>query len=114
MPAEVGISGAKAEKASVAESRNEATMTSSARPKRRSRAARRLLVGGDHRRGLLDVEIEHHPGELLEHLLQEGDAEAVVLRGPAPERVAVGVEARARRRHPAPTSRRCPGRASSP
>ena len=50
-------------------------------------AGQGLLVGRHHGRRLLDVEVQHHPGELLEHLAQRGDAERRVARRPAAERV---------------------------
>ena len=71
----------------MAGSRNEATITRSAQSKRRSRSARACLVGRDDRAGLLDVEVQHRVRELLEHLLQQGEAEPVVRGRPS----AVGV-----------------------
>ncbi len=111
---EVWISGATAEKASVAASWNEATITSSARPNSRSSSASGCLVGRHCGRRLLDVEVEKHPAELLQHLAQGGDPQRRLEHGPAPVDVVTRRAARAPRPRREPTSRRCPAPPAGP
>ena len=55
-----------------------------AAPELRQQPRQRLLVGGDHRRRLLDVEVQHDAREGLEDLRERGDAEVSITgRSPA-------------------------------
>ena len=84
VPADVGTSGAKAREGvgGGVEERGHNDVVGASELRQQLRQC--LLVRCDHRRGLLDVEVEDHAGELLEHLAQGGDAEARVLGRPTP------------------------------